>query len=222
MTGILCVAASAVVGLFCQKCSCPSIVSAGESHLVGRSCKGRRCRQHGPRLQTPLVRQLCLLGSCVMWFNTAAPLHDVDSSCWQLQPGPRLRFTNQCQSLKSISFYAVVAEPFGTPASSGCNPRAAASIGTHLQLVQVVDPVVMAQCAGDELGQRGVAERQPTARGHAVRLVLELLRPEVCKLLQGTEAQGCWRLLSQGWPESRSSLGGNAEKSGCHGRQQRH
>ena len=48
----------------------------------------------------------------------------------------------------------------------------------------MVDPGLAAECVGDEGAQGGVAESEPAAGGDAVGLVLELLRPQVGKLLE--------------------------------------
>lgn len=54
----------------------------------------------------------------------------------------------------------------------------------HLELCEIIDPVLRAQCLSDELAQRWVAEGQPPSRRHPVGLVLEALWPEVCKVLE--------------------------------------
>ena len=122
MTGILCVGAAACRAVP-PKTQLPlAVVSAGESHQMGRSCKGRRCRQHGVCLQTPVVRHLCLLGSCVSWSNLAtAPLHNADSTGWQVQPVTPLSQSMPISCRASAIPMQLVAEAFGCiAASSGC------------------------------------------------------------------------------------------------------
>ena len=54
----------------------------------------------------------------------------------------------------------------------------------RLKQVQILDPVIGAQGLRDERGQLRVAVGQPAAWGHAVGLVLELLREDLHEVLQ--------------------------------------
>jgi hypothetical protein len=50
---------------------------------------------------------------------------------------------------------------------------------SYLNLVQICDPVLIAQRLADELTERRVAKSQPTSLSHAICLVLELVRPQL-------------------------------------------
>ena len=49
------------------------------------------------------------------------------------------------------------------------------------QPVQVGDPLVFVQGGADEIGQPGIGQHEPAAGRYAIRLIVELIRPNLCK-----------------------------------------